>query len=159
MPTFSNKSVNLSNYIRLWTKKSIGCPFFRFYTKNHCCHSNVMSKKRPFSENNLLSCPYVVKKRIFFSKLRSSLIIFFYFSWKTPYCQAHIWSKTREFCQNYTILWAKKINRMPYALMRIFPKNVHSLRNTMLSCVYYFKKRSILPKATWSHVICFKIYH
>ena len=78
-----------------------------------------------------------------------------------------IFGKKRQFCQNYTILWAKKVNRMPFlsdfhekidALMPIFcPKNVHCLRNTQLSWLYiFFKKTSILSKAKWSHVIFFK---
>ena len=28
-------------------------------------------------------------------------------------CHAHIWTKQRQIFQNYTILWAKKVNRIP----------------------------------------------
>ena len=49
------------------------------------------------SQNTLLSCP-------FFSN----------FSWKTPCSHADDWSKKRKFCQNYTLLWGKKVNRMPF---------------------------------------------
>ena len=73
----------------------------------------------------------------------------------------------RQFCQNYTILWAIKVNKIPFfpifhekidafmnifckkrpfskkynALMPIFcQKNVHSLLNTVLSCHLFYEK-------------------
>ena len=37
-------------------------------------------------------------------------------------------------------------------------KNVHSLKNTMLSCPYFVKKTSILSKSWFSDVIFFKFF-
>ena len=87
---------------------------------------------------------------------------------KTPYYHAHIQSKKRQNCQNYKILWAKKVNRMPFFpifhekmtfLMPIFyQKNVYSLKHTMLSSPHFVKKTSILSKTQCSHVIFFKFF-
>ena len=70
------------------------------------------------------------------------------FSWKSRYCNAHIWSKKSQFCQN-NIIWAKKVNRMPFfptshakitALMPIFcQQNANSLK-THFSHVHIFSK-------------------
>ena len=103
----------------------------------------IFSKKRPFSQkhcalmsikknmkNPLLSCPYLIKKR--------------------------------QFCQNNTILWAKEVSMMPFfsdfsrknhrSYAHILWKNVHSLKNTLLSSLYFVKKTSILSKTLCSHV-------
>ena len=104
----------------------------------------ILSKKRPFSQkhcalmsikknmkNPLLSCPYLIKKR--------------------------------QFCQNNTILWAKEVSRMPFfsdfsrknyrSYAHILWKNVHSLKNTLLSSLYFVKKTSILSKTLCCYVI------
>ena len=75
--------------------------------------------------------------------------------------------KKRRLCQNYTIIWAKKVHGMPFfpifyekitapipmicqkdvhslkkhiALMPVFcRKNVQSFKNTVLSCHFFFK--------------------
>ena len=88
---------------------------------------------------------------------------------KIPFCRAHIWSKKCHFCETTLYYRPKKLNRMPYfsdlhekicAPMQYFIKNVHSLKNTMLSChflkfamktpllscPYLVKKPSIIPK-------------
>ena len=114
----------------------------------------------PLSKNTLLSCPYFVKKTSTFSKTRCSHVIFSNFSWKSPCCHAHIRSKKRHICQNYTILWAKKVNRVLFffqkrpfpkkqtALMPIFcPKNVYSLKNTVLTCNFF-------PNLSWKTLCC-----
>ena len=91
-------------------------------------------------------------------------VILLNFDEKTPSCHAHIRSKKLNFCKNYPILWAKKVNRMPFfsdlsrknqcshghflsknrpfcekliGLMPIFcQKNVHSLK-TQCSHVFF----------------------
>ena len=73
--------------------------------------------------------------------------------------------KKSKFCQNYTTLWQKKVNRMPFssdfhgkitALMpMLFQKDVHSLKNTLLSCPYFvetFKSKTHFCHAhIWSN--------
>ena len=77
--------------------------------------------------------------------------------------------KKRQFCQNYTIFWVQKVNRMPFfpdfsrknncSYTHILSKNVHSLKNTLFSCPYFVKKTSILTKTHCSHIIFFSIFH
>ena len=90
------------------------------------------------SQNTVLSCP-------FFSN----------FSWKTPCSHAHDWSKKRKFCQNYNLLWAKKVNRVPFCWIfmkkkllscHYFVRKCPFSTNTMLSCPYSVKKSSNLSK-------------
>ena len=110
--------------------------------------------------------------RSYFSKIRPlpqkhcALMPFFsIFSWKSPICHAHICSKKREFCQNYTILWAKNVNRILF-FFRFFKKksqfSSHILsterpfsKRTLLQCPCFDKKTFILLKTPCSHVICF----
>ena len=63
---WSEKCRFCQNYTRLWAKEVNRMPFFTILTKNHCCHSHILSKKRPFPhslENKRLLCPYLVKNR------------------------------------------------------------------------------------------------
>ena len=103
------------------------------------CRKNVHSLRntvllcqlKKIMKNPLLSCPYLIKKR--------------------------------QFCQNNTILWAKEVSRMPFfsdfsrknyrSYAHILWKNVHSLKNTLLSSLYFVKKTSILSKTLCSYVI------
>ena len=103
------------------------------YLKTKCSHAHILSKKRQLSKKTLLSYNFF---QIFHENPQT--------------CQTHIWSKKRQFCENYTILWAKKVKRMPFfsdlsrkitSLMPIFcKKKVNFLKNTMLSCPYFVKK-------------------
>ena len=102
--------------------------------------------------------------RSYFSKIRPlpqkhcALMPFFsIFSWKSPICHAHICSKKREFCQNYTILWGKNVNRILFfsdfsrknhSFHPIFcQQNVHSLKNHCSNAHVLTKKRSF----SWKH--------
>ena len=62
-------------------------------------------------------------------------------------------SNKHQFSQTYTILLAKKVNRKsPFYFDFLIPydKNVHSLKNSLLSCSYVVKKTSILWKTLLS---------
>ena len=96
------------------------------------------------SQNTVLSCP-------FFSK----------FSWKTPYSDAHDLKKKRKFCQNYTLLWANKVKRIPFFFISTkksllscpyFVKNVHSLKTNSSHVHILSKKTSPLLKTKCFHV-------
>ena len=74
----------------------------------------------------------------------------FFFNFFMKSCShAHDWPTKRQFYQNYTLLWAKKVNRMPFfsdfsrkkitALMPIFCKNVHSLKTHSSHYVHSLK--------------------
>ena len=118
----------------------------------------------------MLSCPYFVKKSSILWKTRSSyahilskktsilskhgaLMLFFStFSWKNPLLcfRAQDRSKKSKFYLNYTLLWAKKVRRMPLfsefsrknycSHAHIWSKNVHSLKSKQLSCPYFVQK-------------------
>ena len=138
-------------------------------------------------KNPLLSCLYLITKRqfcqnntILWAKEVSRMPIFCDFSRKNYRSYAHIlWKnvhslkntllsslyfiKKHQFCQNNTILWAKEVSRMPFfsdfsrknyrSYAHILWKNVHSLKNTLLSSLYFVKKTSILSKTLCSYVI------
>ena len=126
-------------------------PIYIFKSKNvhslitHYSHANILSKKRPFSQKHcaLMS----IKKKNHEKPLLSCLYLI----------------KKRQFCQNNTILWAKEVSRMPFfsdfsrknyrSYAHILWKNVHSLKNTLLSSLYFVKKTSILSKTLCSYVI------
>ena len=108
--------------------------------------------------------PIFCQKTSNLTKTLCSHIIFFEFSMKNPLLPCPYLVEKSKFCQNYTILWQKKVNRMPFssdfsrknycpnahvvskrrpfskkhiALMPIFcQKNVSSFKNTVLP--YYF---------------------
>ena len=110
------------------------------------CQKNVHPHK-----NTVLSCHF-----------------FLIFYVKPPCSHTHIWSEKRPFCRNNTILWAKKVNRMPFfrfftkkSLLSCpyFVKKTSILKkNTLLSCPYFVKKTFILSKTLCSHVFFFKFF-
>ena len=60
---------------------------------------------------------------------------------KNPILPCPYLVKKRKFCQNYTILWAQKVNRMPFIPIftnKYQPSCPHFLQNN----VYYQKKKS-----------------
>ena len=108
-------------------------------------------------KNTLLSCPYFVERTSIFSKTLYSHVIFLTFTWKTPCCHVYIWSKNRQFCQNYLYYGSKKSIGCSFffpifygkitSLMPIFcQENVHSQKNTMLWSSYFIKKRPVFQK-------------
>ena len=156
------------NYTIIWAQKVRRMPFFPIfhwkvnsllpifweknvhYLKTNCSHAHIWSKKRQFSKKN------------------SALITFFSnFSWKTPSPVKPIFGPKNCQCfQNYTILWAKKVKRMPFfptfheKLLLSCPyfvkKNVNFLKNTLISCPYFVEKTSKISKTQYSHVIFFR---
>ena len=94
--------------------------------------------------------------------------LFSSFLWKTPCCQAHIWSKKRQFCQNYTIFWVQKVNRLPFFSDFdgiIICSNAHILqthrpfsKKHLLLRPYFVQKTCIVSKTQCSHVIFFKFF-
>ena len=132
MPIFDKKSILSKQYyimsqrsqqdalfLRFLTKKlSLLCPYFVKNVHSLNSHANILTRKRLSSQKQY------------------SHVIRFKFFIKNPCCHAHIWSKKRKFCQNYTMLRAKKDNRIPFFM--IFHEKI------LLSCPYFVKKTSIL---------------
>ena len=110
---WSKKRQLCQNYIILWAKQSIGYRFFPTSHENITALMPILSKKCPCSKKTLLSCLYLFKKMSILSKARCSHVIFVNFCMKTPWCHAHNLVKKNQFCHNYCILWATKINKRP----------------------------------------------
>ena len=71
------------------------------------CQENVHFRKR----HTALKLKFIKKRSI---SQKHCVLMFFFFNFltKNPCFQAHIWSKKRQLCQKYTLLWAKKVNKM-----------------------------------------------
>ena len=144
MPIWSKKRQFYQPALYYGSKKSIGCPLYPIFHGKITslmpifCQENVHSRK-----NTLLSYPYFVEKTSNLSKTRCSHVNFCSnFTWKTSCSSPYLVIK-RQLCQNYTLLWAQKVNNMlfffaishkKYPLSwPYFVKNVHSLKNTRCS--------------------------
>ena len=157
MPKFGKKTSILSTLNYISSKKLIRCSFFAIFHEKlllPClfCQKNLQSPK-----NTMFSYLYLIKKSSILWKTQCSHVIFSIFFFKNQMLLCPNLVKKRQFCQNYKILWAKKVYRMPFlsdfherwnALMPILcPKDVHCLRNTLLWCTYIFlKKRPFYQK-------------
>ena len=142
-------------------KKSIGCPFHDFSRKYHYPLAQILSKKRSFSKKIRGSDAHLwCKKRPFSinTVLSCNLIKIF----MKNHLLSCIWLvKKRQFCRNYDLIWAKKVNRMPFFLIchekisTLIPycvKNVQSLNNKQLSYPYLSKNiHSLRTTVLWCH--------
>ena len=70
-----------------------------------CQKTSILLKKHLF-------CPYFVKKMFILSKTLCSHVIFFKIFHKNHLLSCPKQVRKRQFCQNYTILWAIKVHRM-----------------------------------------------
>ena len=160
MLIFVSKKVNsFKNKLYHRLKKSIGCTFFRFFTKNPCSHPHILSTERSLSEkdthslkNTMLSClfsnfhekphpaiPIFGQKNVKFVKItlhsgfRKSMGCLFSTFHEKYQLSCSFFSKKRSFSKKYNT---------PMSIF--FQKNVHSLKNTMLSCnLYKFYKKPL----------------
>ena len=82
---------------KIFALMSIFCKKKRLFSKKHSALMHIfLSKKRPSSKNTMLSC------------------LWLHFFVKNPCCHAHIWLQKPQFCQYYSILWAKKVKKIPF---------------------------------------------
>ena len=110
-----------------------------------------LSKNVQYLSNTLLSCPYFIKQRPFSQKRNVLMSFFFKFPMRNPMLLCQYLVKKLP-CQDYTIWWAKKVNRMSFFFLHFSRKNqcshAHSLskqrpisKNTLFLCPYFIKKR------------------
>ena len=83
--------------------------------------------------------PIFRKKTSILPKILCSCSIFFQIFLQRTNGDAHFLSNKDQLCQNFTILWAKKLDRIP-----LFPI-LHG-KKTLLSCPYFSKKTSFSKK-------------
>ena len=129
------------------------------------CQKNFHSLKK---SNTMLSFLYFLKKTSVLSKTWCSHVILSKFFMENPLLSClHIFSQ-KNVCSVKTTHYyhgSKKSIRCPFfpifhenARMPIYcRKNVHSLKNTMLSFPYFVKKTLILSKTRCSSVLFFDI--
>ena len=153
MPIFSPKNVKFVKFTKiLWAKKVNRMPLFPIFYKKITFLMPIFCPKNLYSQKNtMLSCPQFVKKTSILSK-HHALMSFFYF--KNPLLSCTRSVEKSQFCQTYTLLWSKKVNRIPLfsefsrknhcTQAHIWSKNVHSLKSKQLWCPYFVKKMSIL---------------
>ena len=110
------KSQFCQNYTILWAKKVNQMPFFSDFTrKNKCSHAHILSKKRTFSKTDTAPMSIFYQNNV--RSLKNTVLSrhFFKFFIKNPILPCpYLLKKTRQFCQNYIILWAQKVKRMPF---------------------------------------------
>ena len=142
-------------------------PFFSdFSPKNHCSRAHILSKKVHSLKIKLLSCPYFVRKTSILSKTQCSHVIFFKFFMRNPMlscpylvkstsilskihyiiCQKsqyalffRFFSKKKNSTHAHILSKKRPFSKKQTGLMPIFcQKNVLSLKNTKLSCNFFF---------------------
>ena len=75
------------------------------------------------------------------------VIIFSIFLWKTPSSHAHIWSKKPPFCENDTLLWAKKVNSMHWAHILSKKRPLSQKHNALVTffSIFHEKPPAVMP--------------
>ena len=104
-----------------------------FSQKKHCSHAHILSKNIS-SLKTRFSYAYIMSKNAHSLK-DTMLSSHFFFKLKTPAAMP-ISGQKRQFCQNYPILWAKKVNRIPF--FPIFYEKINALMPI------FYQKTSIL---------------
>ena len=89
------------------------------------------------------------------------------FVMKNPLMSSPYFVKKRQFCQNYTIFWVQKVNRMPFfsdfskknkcSYNHILSKRLFSKIHVILMLIFC-QKTSILTKTNCSHIIFLKTF-
>ena len=119
MRIFGQKHVNSVKTILYYgPKKSTGCPFSSIFHEKITTFMRISVKKRTFSKENTLSCPYFVRKTSILSKTLCSHVNFFKIFMKNPLlpCLYLVKKKTSILSKLYYI-FGQKVNRMPFFLI------------------------------------------
>ena len=113
MSIFGRKNVNSVKTTLYYGPKD--ALFFRFFTKKLLLSCPYYVNKRPFSKKHTALLAIFCQKN-FHSLTNTVLSCHFFqiFHEKHPAVMPVFGQKKRQFCQNYTILWANKVNRMPF---------------------------------------------
>ena len=102
------------NYTILRAKSKPDALFLRFFMKNHWSNAHILSKNRQFSKKHIALMSIFCQKNVHSPKNTVLLFHFFQIFLQRTNGDAHFWSNKDQFCQNFTILRAKKLNRMPF---------------------------------------------
>ena len=111
--------------------------------------------------------PIFYQKISLLSKARRSNVIFFKFLMKYPLSSFTYLVKKRYFCENYTLFWGKRINRIPIfslcqekfnALIPIFSKNSPFCEKHVNLMPLFCRKNVHSLKTRYSRFIQFKFF-
>ena len=111
--------------------------------------------------------PLFCRKNVHSLRTLCAHFIFSILVLKTPCCYAHILSKKVNSVKTKRYYGPKKLIRCPFfpsfankspSHAHILQKSVDSLKNTLLSCLYFFKKTVILSKTLISDIILVKFF-
>ena len=98
-PNLVKKRQICQNYNVYGPTKLIVCRFFRLFTKKHCSHAHIFSKKRQFSQKHIALMPIFCQKTSILTKLRCSHVIFFNIFFNSMLSFRYL-VKKRKFSQN-----------------------------------------------------------
>ena len=125
----------------------------------------IFSQKYVYSLKTHCFHTHISQKTSILSKTRCSHVFFFFQIFHEKLLLSCTWLvKKCQFCQNYTLFWAKKVNMMPFfpishknycSYVHILSKNVHSLKRNSSHLHVLSKKTSTLLKTQCSHVFFF----
>ena len=115
---FLKKRQFCQKYNTWWAIKVHKMPFFSNSSrKNRCSHTHILSQVRLFSkEHTVLKFMFYEKTSVLSKTMCSHVFFFSSFLWKTPCCQAHMWSKNVKSVK-ITVFWAKKTIGCPSFLI------------------------------------------
>ena len=96
--------------------------------------THILLKNVKFLKSTVLSSPYFVKKSFILPKQNSLMSFFFQIIPEKPPAVKPILINKRQFCQNWDILWAIKVNRMPF--FPIFHEKITALMPILCQKTY-----------------------
>ena len=153
----SPKNVNSAKTTLYFGPKKIRMPLFSYLSrKNKCSHAHILSKKHPFSKKHTAVMPRACQINVHSLKNTVLSCNFFQFFYENSPALIPFSHKKRKFCQKYTILWVKKLDRMPFfsdflqkkhcSYTHILSKNVHCLKTRCSNTHILSNKRPFCQK-------------
>ena len=154
MPIFGQKkSILLKLHYFMVIKVNRMLFLFRFFTKKSLLSCPYFIKNTSILLKHTALIPILVKKTSILSKTRCSHVLFFQIFHEKLLLSCTWLVKKCQFCQNYTLFWAKKVNMMPFfpishkknycSYVHILSKNVHSLKRNSSHLHVLSKKRPL----------------
>ena len=140
MPIFGQKTSILLKLQYFMVIKVTRMPFlFRFFTKKSLLSWKYFIKNTYILKKTHCSHAHISQKTSILSKTQCSHVLFFFEIFHEKLLLSCTWLvKKRQFCQNYTLFWAKKVIGCPFFLFLT--------KKFLLLCQYFVKKTSILKK-------------
>ena len=139
MPIFGQKTsilLKLHYFMVIKVKRMLF--LFRFFMKKSLLSCSYFIKNTSILLKHTALIPILVKKSPF-SQKHGALMCFFFQIFHKKLLLSCTWLvKKCQFCQNYTLFWAKKVNMMSFfpishkknycCYVHILSKNIHSLK-------------------------------